>query len=171
MCLLDQNHPLRLCAKRLQLKAQKLMKHITDRRERADPTIPTDLTKTHPKMNGLVNGHTHHSSPPLRNGTPTITDTSKSENGTPFEESPAIIRTVAGMSTFLQLDRGVDDMCGSTPLHGTDTRLFDQLKELGLVGYDAGEDESTTPDAAEVGEKRKLFVISYSTIKITSLIL
>ncbi|KAJ6626723.1 hypothetical protein B0H10DRAFT_2211001 [Mycena sp. CBHHK59/15] len=41
-----ENHPLRTCAKRLKVKAERLLRNITDRKERADPPIPTAALST-----------------------------------------------------------------------------------------------------------------------------
>ncbi|KAJ7454601.1 hypothetical protein B0H11DRAFT_261161 [Mycena galericulata] len=69
-----ETHPLRQCAKRLKLKADRLLRNITDRKERADPVIPAALGGGGPapsaigtarpspfptKPNGLVNGNAH----------------------------------------------------------------------------------------------------------------
>ncbi|EJD08192.1 uncharacterized protein FOMMEDRAFT_164896 [Fomitiporia mediterranea MF3/22] len=71
----DDNHPLRMCAKRLREKAIRLLKNVTDRRDRLDPPIPTP---THVPGHGAIHasvqpngimvngnghghGHGHHS--------------------------------------------------------------------------------------------------------------
>ncbi|KAF8636847.1 hypothetical protein AX17_003221 [Amanita inopinata Kibby_2008] len=38
-----ENHPLRQCTKRLKVKAESLLRNITDRKERTDPVIPPEL--------------------------------------------------------------------------------------------------------------------------------
>ncbi|KAL5476422.1 SPT7_6 [Sanghuangporus weigelae] len=52
-----------LRAKRLQQKANRLLKNITDRRDRLDPPVPSSIDAVHPRMpNGvMVNGHSGHS--------------------------------------------------------------------------------------------------------------
>ncbi|KAF8176920.1 hypothetical protein BJ912DRAFT_986398 [Pholiota molesta] len=77
-----ENHPLRPCVKRLQVKAERLLKHITDRKERTDPPIPSDLPST-----GAVSA--------------------KSRRDIPFSDTPAIVRTPEGMAMFTDLDREV----------------------------------------------------------------
>ncbi|RDB25280.1 hypothetical protein Hypma_007354 [Hypsizygus marmoreus] len=91
-----ENHPLRPCVKRLKLKADRLLKYITDRKERTDPPIPSNLPTTNiaiaiprpkingtttttaglPLLNGLTYNHTRSPSFPTTNaskpGTPTI---------------------------------------------------------------------------------------------------
>ncbi|KAJ6592683.1 hypothetical protein B0H19DRAFT_1245522 [Mycena capillaripes] len=70
-----ETHPLRQCAKRLKLKADRLLKNITDRKERADPVIPAALggggpapgrtsspfpsSQSSAKPNGAINGTAH----------------------------------------------------------------------------------------------------------------
>ncbi|KAJ6469019.1 SAGA complex protein [Mycena vitilis] len=122
-----ETHPLRQCAKRLKVKGDRLLRNITDRKERADPVIPAALGG-----GGPSNGHSASSSPfPSKpngvvNGTPrlptiTIKPPRKSFNdggsrkgsfsGTThkrellvpaqkFEEMPALVRTAEGMRAF-----------------------------------------------------------------------
>ena len=105
-----QNHPLRPCVKRLKVKAERLLKYITDRKERTDPPIPSDLPPTgvaRPRMNGMNGrGGSHTRSPSLTNGSTPISRTStKYRRDIPFADTPAIIRTPEGMAQFLELDR------------------------------------------------------------------
>src|ERR1700689_5130235 len=107
-----KNHPLRQCAKRLKVKADKLLKNITDRKERTDPSIPSSLSTTGPrtklKSNGTsVNGHTQrsasiaskHSSPGKHSHRRRLFRLEA-----PFPETPAITRSADRMSTFASLD-------------------------------------------------------------------
>ncbi|TDL22893.1 hypothetical protein BD410DRAFT_897775 [Rickenella mellea] len=89
-------HPLRLCATRLKAKATRLLHNITDRKERVDPTVPSNLSislasspapaPAPPKLNGIaLNGHSHNnrqrSTPPAP--TPLVKLKSPSETPTP----------------------------------------------------------------------------------------
>lgn len=96
----NQNHPLRQCVKRLKLKADRLLKYITDRKERTDPPIPTDLAVTHiarPRINGhghghghgpFVNGRTSHSHTPLSN-----------HNNNRHQRSPSLVSNISKPGT------------------------------------------------------------------------
>ncbi|KAK0226915.1 hypothetical protein EDD85DRAFT_854061 [Armillaria nabsnona] len=104
------NHPLRHCVNRLKGKADKLLRNITDRKERADPVIPAALQG--PKLNGMVNGYSrpgmvHHrssSSGPLAKAIVKPTGVSLQRRDLPFADSPALIRTQHGMSLFAKLN-------------------------------------------------------------------
>ncbi|KAF9465226.1 hypothetical protein BDZ94DRAFT_1254846 [Collybia nuda] len=181
-----ENHPLRPCVKRLKLKADRLLKYITDRKERTDPVIPSDLTASRtsrPRINGngQVNGHSHshlHDRSPSfsttsKAGTPTIKPSTPlpfknltPRRDVPFPDSPAIFRTPEGMAKFFQLDAEVSQKAGPSNLsnsrNGTST-LLERLQELSplMVLDDESEHEgSQSPDAMVVdgvlGDKRKL---------------
>jgi transcriptional activator SPT7 len=162
---ITQDHPLRQCAKRLQVKAEKLLKNITDRKERTDPLIPSDLPGRSPsaiflKSNG-VNGRARSLS-----STPAPTTVAKSvirippiavprkRSGieTTFLETPAIIRTVEGMSAFKILNEEMD--------------LEDSNIEARLRAYTLEDSEDSLPEPeseeehAVLGDKRKLLVLS-----------
>ncbi|KAF8210067.1 hypothetical protein K438DRAFT_1959354 [Mycena galopus ATCC 62051] len=133
-----ETHPLRQCAKRLKLKADRLLTNITDRKERADPVIPAALGGGGPapptvhssspfpsKPNGAVNGNgSLHRMPTITIKPPrkTFNDGSrkssfsggtvlKREPSLPFAEMPALLRTAEGMSAFADADANAD------PLH------------------------------------------------------
>lgn len=86
-----EDHPLRGCVDRLRVKAEKLLRYITDRKERTDPPIPNHQYHHHqagraiPKVNGVK---------PL-------------SKDAPFQETPALVRTPEGMASFLALDKGL----------------------------------------------------------------
>ncbi|KAF6748714.1 SAGA complex protein [Ephemerocybe angulata] len=114
-----EDHPLRQCADRLRAKAERLLKYITDRKDRIEPqafestpTTPTTVGIARPKVNG-VNGATHHKrTPSTAIPTPTpssqpIASSSSRKLDVPFAESPALIRTPEGMVLFRELDRGL----------------------------------------------------------------
>ncbi|KAK0205982.1 hypothetical protein DFS33DRAFT_1311529 [Desarmillaria ectypa] len=104
------NHPLRHCVNRLKGKAEKLLRNITDRKERSDPVIPAALQG--PKLNG-VNGYSrpgmvHHrssSSGPLAKAIVKPTAVPIHRRDLPFADSPALIRTQHGMSLFAKLNQ------------------------------------------------------------------
>lgn len=173
-----QNHPLRPCVKRLKLKADRLLKYITDRKERTDPPIPSDLIITRvsrPKINGngQINGrshsHLHERSPSFpavsKAGTPTIKPSTPlpskkpiPRRDVPFPESPAIFRTPEGMVKFSQLDSEVSQQAGPSNLsnfrngNGAPT-LVQRLQELSppiALENESDYEGSLSPDAMVV---------------------
>lgn len=162
----SQNHPLRLCAKRLQHKAQKLLKNITDRKERTDPSIPLNFGGSQPKVNGFVNGHSHHYSPPSRPSSANYKHPTKSQRDLPFSETPAIMRTSSGMSTFLQLNQEMDRKRGTSKsnLPPAQGNLAERLKDLAVQEeHDSDSDTVYSPkdeSPGTIGEKRKPLVPS-----------
>lgn len=173
LCLLTpdtQNHPLRLCAKRLRAKAEKLLKNITDRKERTDPPIPPHLSS---KPNGiLANGHSKHRSVSIPSTskqsspgkhTPGPSNRRRFKLDAPFGETPAIVRSADGMGTFLALDRELGS--GERDALGVGTSKIDEkLREYAVT---VEEIESETEDGPSlsnspmsvdsvIGEKRKL---------------
>jgi transcriptional activator SPT7 len=155
-----QNHPLRPCVKRLQVKAERLLKHITDRKERTDPPIPSDLPSStgvaRPRTNG-ANGYrngrapSHTRSPSLGMGySPMYKAVSaKSRRDIPFSDTPAIVRTPEGMAMFMDLDREVGAAFPKSALAHT-------LRELAPpMEYGSEGEEETAVGGASLGEKRK----------------
>ncbi|KAJ7346467.1 hypothetical protein DFH08DRAFT_700766 [Mycena albidolilacea] len=154
-----ETHPLRQCAKRLKLKADRLLRNITDRKERADPVIPAALGGGGPtsspfpsKPNGAVNGHrlpTITIKPPRKPFNDTSRKSSfstgtvlKREPTLPFAEMPALVRTAEGMNAFALADDSPD------PLH---------LRQYLPPDLDVVKVEETDEDAADamdVGDKR-----------------
>jgi transcriptional activator SPT7 len=119
---------LRLCAKRLKIKSERLLRNITDRKERADPSIPAALggggpppgrtsaspfPSSKPSVNGtapLANGHRPPKitiKPPTRKAAFSVGKRDVPAQ-TPFAEMPALIRTADGMNAFAQLARDAD---------------------------------------------------------------
>ena len=178
-----QNHPLRQSVKRLRVKADRLLKYITDRKERAEPPIPSDLAVTHvarPKVNGHValngRGHSHKRTPSFpstipKSGTPAIklptsvsATTNASRASLQLPDTPAITRTREGMALFWSLDH--DIMQASHPGSSTDTQsLLRKLQEFTPSVEDSSEPESDvqTPDSNS-GDKRKAYVAPFSVI-------
>jgi hypothetical protein len=180
-----QNHPLRLCAMRLKAKAEYLLKYITDRKERADPPVPIDLSvpssgrraPSHPlnRLNG-INGYAHAlsflpSRPPSSNDsrtgrrlTPTLTP-SRRPRGQAFLESPAIVRTAEGMAAILELEQSLDAVL-SAPGPSSNAEALDVLLRSYMGESDSDADGETESDDEEIavdgatGEKRKLFVFT-----------
>ncbi|EGO00559.1 hypothetical protein SERLA73DRAFT_71569 [Serpula lacrymans var. lacrymans S7.3] len=117
----NEDHPLRLCAKRLKMKADKLLMNITDRKERVDPYIPFDLSSRNtpqPKLNGFMNGHLKPRSPSRPPRQPISIQSTcspvpkKPRRDVAFPDSPAIIRTAEGMVTFRQMDEELNATAG-----------------------------------------------------------
>ncbi|KAG6880094.1 hypothetical protein C0992_006368 [Termitomyces sp. T32_za158] len=172
-----ENHPLRPCVKRLQLKADRLLKYITDRKDRADPPIPSDIAATHiarPKINGngVLNGrlHGHHRSPststisksstPTFKASPSLSAKPLLRRDAPFPDTPAITRTPAGMTLFMNMDRAVSTSGTGSTSEDTPS-VLEKLQELaGLIELPPSPNSrSPTPDNAmdiDLGDKRKL---------------
>jgi transcriptional activator SPT7 len=144
------------------MKAQKLLKNITDRKERTDPSIPPALGGPLPKLNGLVNGYSHHCSSSIKSGTSVIRLPPKQRQDIPFSDTPAIVRTPAGMSTFLQLDQDLNrnrvSAKAAPSADSDDQDLARRLKELAIPAEDGIDcDDVDSPGSIQsVGEKRKL---------------
>jgi transcriptional activator SPT7 len=157
------------------VKADHLLKHITDRKERTDPHIPGDLTNhlPRPKVNGQVNGRSHSRSLSAnnRNRSPSLSTISKvstpiqkaaslfpikktPRRDVPFPDTPAITRTPQGMTLFSQLDWEICQEAGPSRLPSgiqkdTLPPLVERLQQLSpLVQLDdEPEPESVhTPD-------------------------
>ncbi|KAI9441880.1 hypothetical protein H4582DRAFT_1421945 [Lactarius indigo] len=174
-----ENHPLRLCATRLKAKAEHLLKYITDRKERADPPVPVDLSgrraPSHPptRLNG-INGHAHTlsflaSRPPSSNDTrsgrrltPALTPPRRIP-GQSFPDSPAIVRTADGMAAILELERSLDTVL-SEPGPSNHAEALDALlcSYIGDSDSDADADGEADSDSEALavdgatGDKRKL---------------
>jgi transcriptional activator SPT7 len=162
----QQNHPLRQCATRLKAKAEKLLKNITDRKERVDPPVPLDISRGGtPKLNGTgVNGHSVPRTRPVaftKSPSPTKVVRSASivapRRDAPFPDQPAIVRTVEGMTEFAQLDQELDArLNGEFLANGlSGPSIEERLREYAAAGPDGDGSDAMAVDG-EVGEKRKL---------------
>ncbi|KAF8873938.1 hypothetical protein BD779DRAFT_1568335 [Infundibulicybe gibba] len=183
-----ENHPLRQCVKRLKVKADRLLKYITDRKERTDPSIPPELGNSRPRTkingggNGLINGYSrfHTRTPSAPNGLsksstphakPSIPLVVQAARGrdVPFSDTPALLRTQEGMSRFLELDRDTTAVASSS---SSSRRALSAPAALNLMEAlhqmnpsVAVEDDSPSEDMSMVvdgvvGDKRKLNGIS-----------
>ncbi|TBU46661.1 hypothetical protein BD309DRAFT_953609 [Dichomitus squalens] len=166
-----EDHPLRQCASRLKAKAERLLKNITDYKERTDPIIPGEVPfrGITPRVNGItLNGTSHHfpgsvfrSPSPTKQAAPLPGQSKKIQRDTTFPESSAYVRTQAGMRTFLQLERDVDEYLSRTPVSEETDPTVQQLKER-LLRYAVRLEDDAEPDGVlstvdgEVGVKRKL---------------
>lgn len=170
----SKDHPLRHCADRLKARADLLLQNITDRKDRADPPIPGDFSRSvTPKLNGVMtNGISRpRHSPRVKSPSPgkAVVIDKRSRKDTSFEESPAIIRTTTGMSTFLDLDKELDARLAALSINGslTSDPLEDRLRDFASPldhdnGLDEGPEFALRTLEASVGEKRKLYVLSDS---------
>ncbi|KAI6007732.1 hypothetical protein F5J12DRAFT_830397 [Pisolithus orientalis] len=136
-----KDHPLRLCAIRLKKKAERLLMHITDNRDRIDPPVPGEPSHhtTRPVARLKLNGLTPHDNKDrdttpndLRSQLPGTASTRHTTNGhsnrlsstcttesrprkqVSFADSPALIRTQQGMSAFRDLDLGLAQLLDAT---------------------------------------------------------
>lgn len=180
-----QNHPLRLCATRLKAKAEHLLKYITDRKERADPSVPLDLTvpmsghraPSHPptRING-INGHVHHSLSLLPSRPPSSNDSRTGRRLTPaltpprrvrgqsFGESPAIVRTAEGMAAIFELGQSLDAVL--LPGSSSHAEDLNALLRSHIGQSDSEADGGADSDAegialdGPISNKRKLLVLT-----------
>ncbi|KAK7472167.1 Transcriptional activator spt7 [Stygiomarasmius scandens] len=159
----SEKHPLRKCAQRLQIKAEKLLANITDRKERTDPPIPPELASTRIKLNGvLTNGRTHTRSPSLTKAPSKVPTPQPGKaivkiprQNVKFEESPAIVRTPEGMALFRELDKSFEA--------GPSRQVIEHLRQLAPhVEYEADPEpgdvgiKEEVDDSAILGDKRKV---------------
>ncbi|KAI0645053.1 hypothetical protein C8Q79DRAFT_1011164 [Trametes meyenii] len=168
-----EDHPLRQCASRLKVKAERLLANITDLKERTDPVIPGELSNRGiaPRVNGVsVNGNgrlapglSFRSPSPTKQAAPLPGQSRKIQRDTTFPESPAIVRSQAGMSTFLQLDQDVDAFLSQQLNAGSSQPSASELKQR-LLQYaviidddaDGGAGSAIAASDGPVGSKRKL---------------
>lgn len=151
---------------RLQVKAERLLKNITDRKERSDPPIPSDLPGRTPstifiKPNG-INGHSRSLSgtpaPSLSPAKSTIRippstlSKKKKSKDVSFPESPAIVRTAEGMSFFKVADEELDDQ---------ESNVENRLREFTLEDPDEVIDPESEEETAITGDKRKPYDIAH----------
>ncbi|KAG2073285.1 hypothetical protein BDR04DRAFT_1095186 [Suillus decipiens] len=166
-----EDHPLRQCAMRLKKKADRLLKNITDRKERIDPPLPAALSQSphstspvpmrpnataRPKINGTA--YTHRRSPSLTATQTTMTP--KQRMDLPFADSPALERTSHGMAAF----RALESEAGPSSIpngYGSSASTND---------YDSEADEVLMSIDNDSGEKRKLNGSSYRPRKRVRLI-
>lgn len=161
-----QNHPLRLCAKRLQQKAQKLLKNVTDKRERLEPPVPSDVRPNGVLVNGA--GHSRKLSTTPIPKTVIVTRRPTTAPATPstlplspaqkqeltFADSPAFVRTPAGMATFHELDQALaENEAGPSRLP-----ITDKLRAIISSDDSTGEMYGMEFANGDVGNKRKLLV-------------
>ena len=155
------------------MKAEWLLKNITDYKERADPVIPGEVPVrgVTPRVNGItLNGTARHfpgstfrSPSPTKQGPPLPGQSKKIQRDTSFKESSAFVRTQAGMTTFLELERDVDGYLSRTPIPAASDPTVQQLKQR-LLRYAVPLEDDGDFDGAlstldgEVGAKRKLCV-------------
>ncbi|KAF8058681.1 hypothetical protein FPV67DRAFT_1720647 [Lyophyllum atratum] len=177
-------HPLRPCVKRLKVKGDRLLKYITDRKERADPPIPSDISATHvarPKINGNgpLNGrlYSHTRSPsiptisksttPNIQPSPALTAKPISRRDVPFPDTPAINRTREGMAMFSRLDREITQTSEASIRNKIDdASLLAKLQELAApveLPCTSESPRTPTPENAmavdeKPGDKRKVLV-------------
>ncbi|OAX33132.1 hypothetical protein K503DRAFT_794579 [Rhizopogon vinicolor AM-OR11-026] len=145
-----EDHPLRQCAMRLKKKADRLLKNITDRKERIDPSLPPSLSLSsrptspvqmrptavaRPKINGA--GHAHKRSLSSSATQP------KQRTDLPFAECPALERTPHGMAAF----RMLESEAGPSNIPNGYSAIHE---------YDSEGDEALMAMDSDSGEKRKL---------------
>ncbi|KAF8999060.1 hypothetical protein BDQ17DRAFT_1427970 [Cyathus striatus] len=130
-----ENHPLRQCVNRLKLKSERLLKYITDRKDRSDPCIPSlpslSLSLSLPKPTAKAKA-VRKDKPSLGVGLgPGIMSGREGE----FGEQVALLRSGEGMGLFRRVEKG---------------------GEGGFVRELAGVEGEEDCDDGMTGEKRKL---------------
>ncbi|TEB37910.1 Bromodomain-containing protein [Coprinellus micaceus] len=149
-----EDHPLRQCADRLKAKAERLLKYITDRKDRVEPPIPFDIAQPGIARPRLTNGistamhkRTTSSIPqaPTPPPQPVASTSARKLDSIPFADSPALLRTQEGMSLFRDIDRG---------LLADSQSALNKLKDL--VPFSENDDSEPDSDQALTGDKRKL---------------
>ncbi|KAH9922095.1 uncharacterized protein B0H18DRAFT_1121112 [Fomitopsis serialis] len=166
------DHPLRMCVMRLKVKAEKLLKNITDWKERADPVIPSDIAAIliAPRTNGVtLNGHARVHSPVLAKSPspgkaiPIAQPSSKKpRHDGSFADSPAIVRSAEGMAAFVRLDQELEwwtNTAHPTNIVNDETQHLEQrLRRYKPVSDDELDIDSLSLHTMDsgVGEKRKL---------------
>lgn len=153
-----------------------MLKYITDRKDRLDPSIPSGLPSpgiARPRINGnngYLGGHSSHTrSPSFTLGSKSSTPTSSSihkptipnhikraPRDIEFADTPALIRTGEGMVTFLNFDLQLG-------LSDPRSDLAHKLRDLApIVEYEdesssdiRSSDGSAIVDSAS-GDKRKM---------------
>ncbi len=164
---------MRQCVSRLKVKAERLLKNITDFKERADPVIPGEVPVrgVTPRVNGVTmngsgrrHGSVFRSPSPTKQSAPLPGQSRKIQRDTTFAESTALVRTQAGMTSFIELERDVDHYLARHPQRDDSDPSVTQLKER-LLRFvcppeDDGEaDVSLSTLDGGVGVKRKLYVL------------
>ncbi|KAG2335968.1 hypothetical protein BDR05DRAFT_1063734 [Suillus weaverae] len=157
-----EDHPLRQCAMRLKKKADRLLKNITDRKERIDPPLPAALSQpshsaspvpmrpnatARPKINGTT--YAHKPSPSFTATQTSITP--KQRMDLPFADSPALDRTPHGMVAF----RALESEAGPSSIPNG------YSSPASTNDYDSEADEASMSIDNDSGEKRKLNGSSY----------
>jgi len=140
------------------------LKNITDRKERSDPLIPSDLPGRIPstiliKPNG-INGHSRSLSgtptpllPPAKSTIripPGTLSKKKKSRDVSFPDSPAIIRTADGMVLFKTADEELDV---------EESNIESRLREFILEDPEEFVDPDSEEETALTGDKRKLYVL------------
>lgn len=155
-----QNHPLRRCVDRLKAKAERLLKYITDRKDRYDPSIPFDLpapSDIRPRINGLnghINGRSSYTrSPSIISPTHTSKGNLKARRDVAFADSTAIIRTPEGMAMFRDLNNEVSSSQPKSAL----SRKLREMAPLVECQSDNEDNAAMSVDEPEpsTGKKRK----------------
>ncbi|KLO15147.1 hypothetical protein SCHPADRAFT_939009 [Schizopora paradoxa] len=163
-----ENHHLRQCVNRLREKANKLLKNVTDRKDRLDPPVPVEFGGVNGvKINGITtNGHSRkHSTPPFmrpRSEGPGRSSVRSSRKASPspfsprevsFQDMPAFVRTPSGMASFLSLDSDLET-AGAGPSTGPSV-----AERLERYINPRSPDEEWQYDEivnGDIGEKRKM---------------
>ena len=137
------------------------MRYITDKKDRYDPPIPTDLPaslSSRPRINGTngyLNGHFSRTRSPSTIDSPIhISGTiARNRANTAFPDSRAVVRSPHGMAMFFTLDKDV----GSSQVKGTLVHKLRQMAPTVELEVDNEDIKAMVVDSSPLtGEKRKL---------------
>lgn len=134
------------------------MRYITDKKDRYDPPIPSDLpaSSSRPRINGTngyLNGRFSRTRSPSTIDSPIhVSGTfERTRTNLAFPDSRAVVRSPHGMAMFVTLDKEV----GSSQVKGT---LVHRLRQMAPTLELEIDNEDMDVDGASplTGEKRKL---------------
>lgn len=136
------------------------MRYITDKKDRYDPPIPSDLPTSSSSsrlringINGYLNGRFSRTRSPSSIDSPIhVSGTiARDRANLAFPDSPAVVRSPHGMAMFVTLDKEVD----SSQVKGTLVHRLRQMAPTLELEVD-NEDMDVDEPSPLTGEKRKL---------------
>ena len=156
-----------------------MLKYITDRKDRLDPSIPSGLPSptgiARPRINGnngYLGGHSSHTrSPSFTLGPKSSTPTSSSihkpsfpihlkraPRDIEFPDTPALIRTGEGMVTFLNFDLqlGLSDPRSDLAHKLRDLAPIVEYEDESASDIRSSDDSAMIVGASASGDKRKM---------------
>lgn len=145
----------------MKAKAERLLRYVTDKKDRYDPPIPSDLPTSSPfrprinGTNGYLNGRLSHTRSPSIDSSMHVSGTmTRTSASVDFHDSAAIVRSPEGMAIFATLDKEV----GSSQANGSLVHKLRQMAPTIEIEVDHEESRAMVVDTFGplTGEKRKL---------------